>query len=773
MSATTPEDLGSAYAELEVIDGAGRVTDRTVPAGGRPEAVLVHFGGLTELDPAELARSTRLLLDAQPAARGIYDRMSYSVRLDGDSLLPLIGVTAPPLEQEAMSYVVYQYTLLHLMRLCRPAIFAQLGHYVEATDPIGWLAALAGSGALSLQAAVDGCGAHLWPGSGSGSRSAVLDQMLAELTTADVPVIGPGGSPLRLPADLAEATSAVFGDTLSPAGPRPIRLDGNCQVLSLAPALDPTDLDAGPHRVEVVSVRSPSEIWRRHVNPALDEFEDRSTVSLTDESERVLRHAQGRNLLSSMVNAYVAIDEPIVGFGQGGSESMTIFVERAGVDGVVVRKILSEALTTADWSSEGQGVMLPPFAKARKQAEYLQALPESVRHRFPLVYDIHERDIPVPRHLRADGRTTYKELIYEMSFVPGQEVSRFVERHSPPPAVVARLYEEVFRVLGKEVHGVGRVAAPGGTIEVSYLRKIEERLALCHRTAPLTFGPDLLGSEQIIIDGASYLNAGALLRRFRERPDLLAILEPRFHSLVMGDTNTENIKVTDVGPLLRAQQAIESGASPGEIESALAAITAESLGVKFLDPRAIGFQSDGQDTRDDPMYDNKPWHNSIGHYDEIHNEQFTLRVDAGDGRVPAVDVEFRPGNPYQRAYRVRDVEARGGTVGLIGPDRGMEDYFAQVMTAAYGLDRPDPDFLRDDPHWLVRFVFVMGTHFTAMPPFHLQTGLDGTLTDTYQHQRRAVAIYCQGVKWLNWALHLLTGQRTEFLGLKAAPLGAA
>lgn len=100
----------------------------------------------------------------------------------------------------------------------------------------------------------------------------------------------------------------------------------------------------------------------------------------------------------------------------------------------------------------------------------------------------------------------------------------------------------------------------------------------------------------------------------------------------------------------------------------------------------------------------------------------------------------------------------------------MEDYFAPVMTAAYGLDRPDPDFLRDDPHWLVRFVFVMGTHFTAMPPFHLQTELDGTLSDTYQNQRRAVAIYCQGVKWLNWALQLLTGERTEFLGLKAAPV---
>ncbi|WNI15596.1 hypothetical protein [Actinacidiphila sp. ITFR-21] len=555
-------------------------------------------------------------------------------------------------------------------------------------------------------------------------------------------------------------------DSTTDARVRRIHLNGNCQILSLGSALDPTQVNAGPYQTNVISVLSPTDIWKKRVNPALDEFEERSTLTLTDENEKVLRHAQGRRLLSSTVYAYVNIGEPIVGFGKGGSESMTIFLKKEREDRITVRKILSEALTTANWNPEGEGVMLPPFAKAKKQAEFLQALPDSVRRNFPEVFDVVERDIPIPPHLQKNGKTTYKEVIYEMSYVAGEEVSRFVEKYSPPPAVIARLYEEIFRVLNQNVHSVNRVPAPGETLGISYFKKIEDRLALCRRTAPRTFSPELLDTERIVINGVSYLNSSALLRRFREHPEYLKVLEPRFHSLVMGDTNTENIKMADTEPLLRAQRLIEAGAPQAEVDAALAAITAESLGIKFLDPRAIGFKSDGRDTRDDPMYDNKPWHNSVGHYDEIHYEQFRLQIRTGHGTTPSVDIEFNEGNAYQRAYRVRDVTAEGGTTDQAAP-QGMEDYFAPVMTAVYGLDDPESQNVKDDPYWLIRLVFMMGTHFTAMPPFHFQAELDGTLTDTYQTQRRPVAIYCEGVKWLNWALEMLEGERTEFLGVRA------
>ncbi|HEX5405410.1 MAG TPA: hypothetical protein VFX16_24315 [Pseudonocardiaceae bacterium] len=417
-----------------------------------------------------------------------------------------------------------------------------------------------------------------------------------------------------------------LSDVPTNAPVRMIQLNGNCQILSLGSALDPATVNAGPYRTRVISVLSPTDIRKKHVNPKLDDFEDHSTLALTDENDKVLRHARGRRLLSSMVNAYVNIGETVTGFGKGGSESMTIFLKREGDPRTIVRKVLSEALTTAHWNRDGVGVMLPPFAKAKKQAEYLLALPDSVRPYFPEVYDVVERDIPIPPHLRTDGRTTNREVIYEMSYVPGVEISQFVQRYSPPPAVIARLYEEVFRVLNRRVHSVNRAPAPGETLEVSSFRKIEDRLDLCRQTGPRTFGPDLLDSERIVINGVSYLNSSTLLRRFRDRPEYRDVLEPKFHSLVMGDANTENIKLTDPGPLHRAQRLIASRAPRPEIDAALAAITSESVGIRFLDPRAIGFHSDGAGTRDDPMYDNKPWHNAIGHYDEIHYERFSLRV---------------------------------------------------------------------------------------------------------------------------------------------------
>jgi hypothetical protein len=578
---------------------------------------------------------------------------------------------------------------------------------------------------------------------------------------------------------VADIASGLIGAVIASTGlvettevaRRPLQLNGNCQILSLGSVLDPARMNAGPYRTDVISMVSPADIWKKGLNPALDAFEDRSVLRLSPENERVLRHAQGRRLLSSTVNAYIGVGERVTGFGAGGSESMTIFLHRDGDTRTIVRKILSEALTTAHWNPEGEGVMLPPFAKARKQAEYLQALPESVREIFPEVYDVLERDIPVPPHLRADGKASYREVIYEMSYVTGEEVSRYIEKYSPPPAVIARLYEQIFGILYRNVHSVNRVPADGETLEASYFRKIEDRLALCRLTAPNTFGPDLLDSEQIVINGSTYLNAGALLNRFRAHPEWLEVLEPRSHSLVMGDTNTENIKLADVTTLQQAQDVIESGASQATIDQAIAAITPEALGIKFLDPRAIGFESDGAATRDDAMYDNKPWHNSIGHYDEIHFEQFRLQVATAPGTTPSVGIEFFEGNPYQRAYQVRDVTPAGAPVDNANP-RGMEDYFKPVMTAAYDLDDPDSRYLAEDPYWLVRFVFVMGTHFTAMPPFHFQAELDGSLRDTYGAQRRPVAIYCEGIKWLNWALEMLKGTRTTFLGFDVPPMGA-
>ncbi|WP_018546900.1 ACP S-malonyltransferase [Streptomyces sp. LaPpAH-108] len=738
--------LGQAYVELNVLDRAGDIRTRTVHTS-LPEVVVVHFGAPDDTSEESLARRTRLLLDTQPTAHEIRDTLLGTSPLDG-------GLS--PVGQQ----VLHQYLLFHALAQHRPALFAQSDHYLEGGDVPGWLAALAVSGVLSLTDAVALGTPH--------TAEDETERILNGLADARVPLVSVEGVPIQSRKHLAAATRAVLrGDALD-GGTRHIHLNGNCQIIALG-SQPATDVDTGPYATRVVAVSHPAQTWKKRLNPALDAFEYDCVLALTEENERVLATARSRRVLSSTVQAYIGSDESIVSFGQGGSESLTVFVRKDGEDHVTVRKILSESLTTARWNPEGDGVMLPPFAKARKQAEYLQGLPDTVRDYFPQVHSVLEREVPVPSRLREADRAVDREVIYEMSYVGGEEVSRYVEKHTPPPAVVARLYEQIIRVLNEDVHSVGRVPAPGDTLDTSYFRKIEDRLDLCRRTAPRTFHRHLLDTERIVVDGISYLNSSALLRRFRENPDFAAVLEPAFHSLVMGDTNTENIKITHIGPLQHAQRLIESGAPQRDVDAALADITPASLGIRFLDPRAIGFAGEGKDTRDDAMYDNKPWHNSLGHYDEIHFEQFTLSVDTGEGRTPTVSIAFREGNPYQKAYRVRDVVAKGGTVDT-GAPTGMEDYFASVMTAALRLDDPASPYLRDDPYWLVRFVFMMGQHFTAMPPFHFQKELDGTLTDTYETQRRPVAIYCEGIKWLNWALQMLEGTRTEFLGVAVPPL---
>jgi len=107
-----------------------------------------------------------------------------------------------------------------------------------------------------------------------------------------------------------------------------------------------------------------------------------------------------------------------------------------------------------------------------------------------------------------------------------------------------------------------------------------------------------------------------LLRKFRSTHEYLKILEPLRHTLVMGDTNTENIKITNPDALLKF------------INDEDYSFCAEDIGIKFLDPRAIGFHVEGVDSGvDDPMYDNKPWHNSLGQYDVIHSELFDLKIN--------------------------------------------------------------------------------------------------------------------------------------------------
>ncbi|MDQ1304602.1 MAG: hypothetical protein QG671_429 [Actinomycetota bacterium] len=751
--------LGHAMTELEVLHSDGTTEVITLDRPSHAESIVFHFEKPHDTHAGEIVRAARALARAQPLAERIHADLTAvagQLRENGYGVASVQG---------AVAFVAHRFTLFDLLRIYRPSLIAQTDHSLAGSDRAGWLLSLAAARSVTPSSILPLVALSFDQEPQPDRLDAELTRFLPQIRDAQMPVLSPDGVPLRTQRKLRISTVSVFRNAALDRPERLVQLNAACLVVSLGSVMARYRVRSTPHQAQVVSVRVPAELWRKGLNPALDAADERVTLLRSYEREQVLRYAQQRKLLSSTVNAYAHPGETVIGFGLGGSESMTMFFERDDVPGTRVRKVLSDALTTVDWDPSGVGTMLPPFAKAQRQTEYLQALPTSLRRLFPQVGRIASRELPVPTHLTAVRSEPFREFMYEMSYVPGEEISRWVERSTPPSAVVARVYEVVLEVLHREVHTVRRRPAPGGTLEEQYFSKIEKRLDLSRRTAPATFGPWLLEPNRIVINERPLRNIRPLLAAFRGNPGFRAVLEPRFHSLVMGDTNTENIKIANVEPLLTAQRFIESGADPAVLHGALRAITAESIGVTFLDPRAIGYRSSGADTRDDPMYDNKPWHNSIGHYDEMHYEQFELDTGTADG-TPTIDIHFRSGNPYQRAYDVRDVLERGESA---IDHSGMEAHFARVMRSVYDLDNPNAAQHRDDPYWLTRFVFTMGTHFTAMPPFHFLSEVDGTLTDTPLTQRRPIAIYAEGIKWLNWALEMLEGTRTEFLGLPVYP----
>lgn len=454
------------------------------------------------------------------------------------------------------------------------------------------------------------------------------------------------------------------------------------------------------------------------------------SLSTSDIRSDALRFARQ----SDAVARYLKPGEQIEGFGFGGSESLTLFLRRGNGE-LFVRKILSERLVTPRWHRDGRDVMLPPCRKARSQTEYLLNLPASVRRYFPAVLDVHEASVT---RAEDDGEVTYHEFMYDMTYVGGLEVGRFIQEYRPAPRTVALLYGEIFRLLREQIH-VHRHRQPRRpTLEPSYFAKIEKRLALAAATAPHTFNDLLLRSPEILLNGRRLRNVPALLRVFRSIERYAQILEPRSHSLVVGDTNTENIKIGNIEPLLRDYGDLAPGARP---------FTYHDLKLCFLDPRAIGFHEHGIDTgADDPMYDNKPWHNSLGHYDQLHGEHFDLAYQMLDG-IPALHIAFHDQNPYAASYHE------------------IGRYFAETMTSAWEPDGAGSSFEHEDPFWIIRFAFVMGTHFMAMPPFHFSKTESGQLVDDPQSQRRPLAIYAEGIEWLNLALEMLEGRQREYLGV--------
>lgn len=426
------------------------------------------------------------------------------------------------------------------------------------------------------------------------------------------------------------------------------------------------------------------------------------------------------NIRLESIVEYINSDEEVVGYGIGGSESLVVFIKSHESDQPIVRKIWTEKIISAKWDINGVDTMTHPLIKAKLQIDYLSNLPDQAKTYFPHIYDF--------KYIPRNG--ALNDIICNMSMVPGIEVSSFIAKYQPSSNIVTKIYIEILKCLKENIHTHRKMRRTCKTLEISYFSKIIARLELAQLTLPCVF-THLVSSKYIWIDGEKLLNIPSLISEFRKMK-ISEILEPKYQSLVTGDTNTENIKITNLTPLFAA------------INDNNLNFDYSTLCIKFLDPRAIGFESSGSSTVDDYMYDNKPFHNSLGNYDAIHGEYFDIFVNSIN-EEPNIIVKYFKNHPFKHPYQ------------------NIKNDFKYIMEEGWDVD--NPEFLKQDPFWLIRFVFLMGTHFSAMPPFHFQLQPNSQIIDEYAAQKRAVAIYCEGVKWLNIAYRMLKGEVREFYNI--------
>ncbi len=721
----TSQDSDKIDVEVMMLDRHNARTVATLMQYKYPETVMFNFNRVDH-PFSTIVHEAAYLIGNMPIAKTIYDQLTRDFNLPSDYFTK--SMQAPEIKRYHTAIMAYQFALFEILQTYRPSLLGQNSYAVTGSDDLGVLVALAASGALSITDAIK---LLFFSREDPGLFARTLETVEIKHAKIKVSDLREGGFMKTRQQILTYLQGLPSRFTKEKAPVRPL----DSWIVSFeAKGKSPVSLgEINPEHY--VNVSSLTDIWKRNVNVPLDMLEDLSILRLTDRNGKVYQFAENRGTTTSNVYPYINADEEIVGFGTGGSESLTIFLRQQPGGPIIVRKVLSEKLVTARWDRDGKGVMLPPFAKAKNQAEYLRGLPNLSRLLFPEVLNVVERNIPAPpKPGSLESDDTFHELFYDMTYIPGLEASEFVRQYQPSPEVVAKLYTEIFRMLRERVHSQRLVPSPGGTLEESYFSKIEKRLALSQQTAPKIFTDEMLNAEHITINGQRYLNIGPLLRAFRNHPEYLSLLEPKNHSLVMGDTNTENVKITNLDPILRAMERGDTN------------FTGLEIGIKFLDPRSIGFHSVGAETRDDFMYDNKPWHNSTGRYDAMHGEHFDLEVERSpDG--PVLSIDFHKDSPYVKPYE------------------GIGQLFKKTMEDAWDIDKPDSEIAREDPYWLIRFVFMMGTHFAAMPPFHFKREMDDSMVQDYTHQKRPVAIYAEGIRWLNAALEMLEGQRTEFLGV--------
>jgi len=750
------ESINSRYADLTIINKNGEIKCIKTPFISASEKNIFYCSRMDNMSNEKVYKKIQDIMITSHYHEIVANFEANSSGLDLVSYMDM-DLLNSSYSTYVIRRVLLQYFFIEHLRTLRPNLTLSSNFCLGASDIVGWLAITLVSGVFKFIDVYNFCNSYF----SMENRSRKLDEEIHELTkNINKPILqlmSVNGGVIKSIQNIKDNTKEVTEHSSS-NGEIKLLLDCDLTIITLDSSIDDYVIDMS-YRQEVIILSSIEDIYNN--NYKINSKETEACMNLTEEHLLTSNYAEKRNMLCSTISSYVELGELPILFCNGGSESMTMFLKSINDKKIFVRKILSEALTVARWEDDGKGVMLPPFEKAAKQVDYLDNLPRHLVDFFPKVYSKREREILVSGSKNNFNKDSCKEVIYDMSLVQGKEVSQIFLQRKFSPLVVAKVYESIFFFLRDNIHNQRKKVSIKNTLEISYFNKIEERLNLCIKTAPETFNERLLGSDKITINGKTYLNIKSILRLLRSRIDYQSIIEPKYHSLVMGDTNTENIKIINISLLNNVQDMIDAGESECEIRKHLEEINSENIGIRFLDPRAIGFESEGGDCVDDYMYDNKPWHNSLGHYDEIHNELFDINVN-NKSDVLEINIDFHTNNAYAQSYNIQDFAVEDIIPSSVESQYSLEHHFSSIMNNIYS---EGSSYLKDDPFWLVRFVFMMGTHFAAMPPFHFSSEIDGSLKDSYKDQKRPIAIYCEGIKWLNWAIELLEGKRTQFLGV--------
>lgn len=324
------------HTEIKIQDEHGCIRIVELEDVNNTELIVFHFDQNVDMPLDELYHNMQQILRTQPQAKSIWCEILRDLHID-QNFLCRNGECRNilPANLIIIGYMVYKHIVFRLLTIHRPAIFAQNTVLFMANDRMGWLLALASTGAVSIVDALQFYTACLKGDTYSEHWNAALERFVSSLKMASECIINLDGSLLQSKKDLEAATRRLFlDDEPSIQKTRSLALHGNSNVISIGSPLSSEHIDASIQDTRIISIESPEEIWNKHSNTRLTHFDKSSIWSSTRDNRMVLKYAKSRKIPSSTIYSYIAHFEKLIGFGLGGSESMTMFIAKDDNHGI-------------------------------------------------------------------------------------------------------------------------------------------------------------------------------------------------------------------------------------------------------------------------------------------------------------------------------------------------------------------------------------------------------------------------------------------------------